>query len=71
MAGVPDKTVRELIREAEAAAPPGAQLPPGVEDSGPGDAASSGADARLADFGPRTSEVDSSEAEHRPARANA
>ena len=71
MAGVPDKTVRELIREAEAAAPPGAQLPTGVEDSEPSDEASSGADARLADFGARTSEVDRSEAEHRSARANA
>jgi hypothetical protein len=72
MAGVPDKTVRELIREAEAAAPPGAQLlQTGVEDSEPSDEASSGADARSADFGARTSEVDRSEAEHRPARTNA
>ena len=71
MAGVPDKAVRELIREAEAAAPPGAQLQTGVEDSEPSDEASSGADARLADFGARTSEVDRSEAEQRPARANA
>ncbi len=71
MSGVPDKTVRELIREAEAAAPPGAQLQTGVEDSEPSDEASSGADARSADFGARTSEVDRSEAEHRSARANA
>ena len=71
MAGVPDKTVRELIREAEAAAPPGARLPTGVEDSEPSDEASRGADARSADFGARTSEVDRSEAELRPARANA
>ena len=73
MAGVTDKTVRELIREAEAAAPQG-PVPAsetGVEDTEASGAASNGADVGIADVGTRTSAVDESAAVHVAARTNA
>jgi hypothetical protein len=71
MAGATDKTVRELIREAEAAGAPARAEQTGVEDTESNGAASGAAEVRTADFGAWTSEVDRSEAVDMKARANA
>ena len=71
MAGVTDKTVREFIREAEAAAEPGPAPQSGVEGCEPAGAAGVAADFRIEDLGVRTSEMDLPGAARMEARVNA
>jgi hypothetical protein len=71
MAGVTEKTVREFIREAEAAPEPGPAPQSGVEGSEPGEQAGATADVPMADLGVRTSEMDLPGAARMEARVNA
>jgi hypothetical protein len=71
MAGVTDKTVRELIREAEAAPESGTAPQSGVEGCGPAGEAGVAADFRIEDLGVRTSGAAGAGAERMEASANA
>jgi predicted transcriptional regulator len=71
MAGVTDKTVREFIREVDAAAEPGPAPQSGVEGSEPAGAAGVAADFRIEDLGVRTSGAGGAGAERMEASANA
>jgi hypothetical protein len=71
MAGVTDKTVRELIREAQAAPEPGPAPPSGVEGCEPAGEAAVAADFRIEDLGMGTSEASGAGAERMEASANA
>ena len=71
MAGVTDKTVRELIREAEVAAEPGPAPRSGVEGCEPAGAAGVAAVFRIEDLGVRTSGAGGAGAEPLEARVNA
>jgi hypothetical protein len=71
MAGVTDKTVRELIREAEVAAEPGPAPQSGVEGCEPAGAGGVAAVFRIEDLGVRTSGAGGAGAERMEASANA
>ena len=71
MASVTDKTVRELIREAEAAPESGTAPQSGVEGSGPAGVAGVSADFRIEDLGVGTSGAAGAGAERMEASANA
>ena len=71
MAGVTEKTVRELIREAEAVASPGTAPQTEVNDTEPSDETVRPAPPRQPDFEARTPQVDGSAAVRMQARANA